>query len=115
MTLASTILASPTTSSAKHRSPSKAPKTSRKRTKTEAERPLSPFCSSYLPELRRLTKIEHYLHCPSCRLLVSFCYIFTHSLTHGIECSGLATESTMFSSSCAPLSLGTATALILVS
>src|SRR5258708_18622042 len=115
MTLASTILASPTTSSAKRRSPSKAPKTSRKRTKTEAERRHSPLCSSYLSKPPRLTKIEHYLHYPSCRLRVSFCYIFTHALTHGIECNGLATESTMFSSSCTPLSLGTATALILVS
>src|SRR6266446_3872658 len=102
MTLASTILVSPTTSSAKHRSPSKAPKTSRKRTKTEAERPHSPLCSSYLPELPGLTKIKYYSYYHSCRLRVSFCYIFTHALTHGIECNGLATESTMFSSSCAP-------------
>src|SRR5437899_9372271 len=115
MTLASTILVSPTTSSAKHRSPSKAPKTSRKRTSTEAERAHAPLCRAYLPELGRFTKIEYYLQCCCCRLHVSFCYIFTHCLTHGIECNGLATESTMFSSSCATLSLGTATALILVS
>ncbi len=60
--------------------------------------------------LHKITEVKNYLTGPTYPPPVSICYISAHSLTHGIECNGLAIESTMFSSSCAPVSLGTATA-----